>query len=238
MKWIQSYPHGLRKTTSHLADSRRNFWFNLMALQLRRLVLLFWPPRIDLRISYSNFLDVHVKDEAARRRFSRRVYVPLPEPATRAALIQHLLQHHSHSLNALDIDQVVNKTQGFFLSMTSFLHSLIISNYPLISFKAIRVLTSMPSPKRPHSFRFEIWLPSNFGPYNTLTFDRSIQTISNWPFSPLKAAWVLSKCGKWKPGLENSHDWEYFALCKDARVSIITGTNINAINSASRAVFF
>lgn len=57
-------------------------------------------------------------DEAARRRFVRRQYIPLPEPATRAVQLKTLLQQQKHSLTDADIDTLVTLTDGkyFFCS--------------------------------------------------------------------------------------------------------------------------
>jgi len=52
-------------------------------------------------------------DEAARRRFVRRQYIPLPEDETRAAQIQRLLGHQNHSLNEREIEELVKLTDGF-----------------------------------------------------------------------------------------------------------------------------
>ncbi|KAJ1546231.1 hypothetical protein HK405_007294 [Cladochytrium tenue] len=52
-------------------------------------------------------------DEAALRRLVKRVLIPLPEPATRAALILQLLRKHTHSLSPTDVDAVVALTDGY-----------------------------------------------------------------------------------------------------------------------------
>lgn len=51
-------------------------------------------------------------DEAARRRFVRRQYIPLPEDETRATQLRTLLGHQKHSLNADDIQRLVELTDG------------------------------------------------------------------------------------------------------------------------------
>lgn len=51
-------------------------------------------------------------DEAARRRFVRRQYIPLPEDETRALQLKTLLGHQKHSLDAKDIQQLVALTDG------------------------------------------------------------------------------------------------------------------------------
>jgi len=52
-------------------------------------------------------------DEAARRRFVRRQYIPLPEPETRQAQIIKLLAHQKHTLDEKDQFKLVEMTDGF-----------------------------------------------------------------------------------------------------------------------------
>ncbi|KAK0113825.1 hypothetical protein ONS95_014072 [Cadophora gregata] len=52
-------------------------------------------------------------DEAARRRFVRRQYIPLPEDETRATQLRTLLGHQKHSLDEDDIQRLVELTDGF-----------------------------------------------------------------------------------------------------------------------------
>ncbi|TVY13857.1 Protein SAP1 [Lachnellula arida] len=52
-------------------------------------------------------------DEAARRRFVRRQYIPLPEDETRAVQLRTLLGHQKHSLAEKDIQRLVQLTDGF-----------------------------------------------------------------------------------------------------------------------------
>lgn len=52
-------------------------------------------------------------DEAARRRFVRRQYIPLPEDETRAVQLRTLLGHQKHSLEESDIQHLVSLTEGF-----------------------------------------------------------------------------------------------------------------------------
>ncbi|ETS85487.1 hypothetical protein PFICI_03512 [Pestalotiopsis fici W106-1] len=52
-------------------------------------------------------------DEAARRRFVRRQYIPLPEPETRATQLRTLLGQQNHSLTADDMAELVALTDGF-----------------------------------------------------------------------------------------------------------------------------
>ena len=51
-------------------------------------------------------------DEAARRRFVRRQYIPLPEPETRATQLKTLVGQQKHSLTDADIEKLVELTDG------------------------------------------------------------------------------------------------------------------------------
>jgi SpoVK/Ycf46/Vps4 family AAA+-type ATPase len=51
-------------------------------------------------------------DEAARRRFVRRQYIPLPEPTTRETQLRTLLGQQKHNLSASDIEKLVGLTAG------------------------------------------------------------------------------------------------------------------------------
>lgn len=54
-------------------------------------------------------------DEAARRRFVKRLYVPLPDDEGRAALIQRLLSRadSKHALAPAEVQEVVRRTKGY-----------------------------------------------------------------------------------------------------------------------------
>ncbi|KAL7784127.1 P-loop containing nucleoside triphosphate hydrolase protein [Trichoderma ceciliae] len=52
-------------------------------------------------------------DEAARRRFVRRQYIPLPEPKTREIQLKTLLRQQNHSLSDEDTEKLVQLTDGF-----------------------------------------------------------------------------------------------------------------------------
>jgi spastin len=52
-------------------------------------------------------------DEAALRRFTKRIYIPLPEPATRLSLLKHLLSSHEHTLTSKDFAKLVQQTDGY-----------------------------------------------------------------------------------------------------------------------------
>ncbi|CEP63476.1 putative AAA family ATPase SAP1 LALA0_S08e03356g [Lachancea lanzarotensis] len=52
-------------------------------------------------------------DEAARRRFVRRQYIPLPEMETRKKQLAKLLTHQKHTLTDEDFDEVLQLTDGY-----------------------------------------------------------------------------------------------------------------------------
>lgn len=52
-------------------------------------------------------------DDAARRRMPKRIYVPLPEPATRYNLLSHLLKGENHCLSEDEVHAVANKLEGY-----------------------------------------------------------------------------------------------------------------------------
>lgn len=52
-------------------------------------------------------------DEAARRRFVRRQYIPLPEDHVREMQLKNLLSHQKQSLRPHDIRELVHLTEGF-----------------------------------------------------------------------------------------------------------------------------
>lgn len=51
-------------------------------------------------------------DEAARRRFVRRQYIPLPEDEVRELQLRNLLSHQKHDLTPADIEVLVKVTEG------------------------------------------------------------------------------------------------------------------------------
>ncbi|KAI8619596.1 P-loop containing nucleoside triphosphate hydrolase protein [Chytriomyces sp. MP71] len=52
-------------------------------------------------------------DEAVLRRLVKRIYIPLPEPKTRLALLLHLLDNQRHSLTLNEFTKLVKATDGY-----------------------------------------------------------------------------------------------------------------------------
>ncbi|CAF0913628.1 unnamed protein product [Adineta steineri] len=52
-------------------------------------------------------------DSAARRRFVKRIYIPLPEASARQAIISNLLKDQKHTLTDSDIEHICTLTDGF-----------------------------------------------------------------------------------------------------------------------------
>ena len=55
-------------------------------------------------------------DDAARRRFVRRQYIPLPEESTRFAHLSALVKHQKHTLTTEDLRELTDLTDGSILS--------------------------------------------------------------------------------------------------------------------------
>lgn len=52
-------------------------------------------------------------DEAVLRRFSKRIYVTLPDTRTRRSLLEKLLSKHANPLSAVELDAVAKLTEGY-----------------------------------------------------------------------------------------------------------------------------
>ncbi len=52
-------------------------------------------------------------DEAARRRFIKRLYIPLPDVKSRFQLVGKLLSECKHCLNESEIMWIVERTEGY-----------------------------------------------------------------------------------------------------------------------------
>jgi SpoVK/Ycf46/Vps4 family AAA+-type ATPase len=55
----------------------------------------------------------HFLDVAVRRRFARRVYVPLPEAAVRAKIISSLCKNEKLELDQVQIKEMLSRTEGY-----------------------------------------------------------------------------------------------------------------------------
>jgi len=58
-------------------------------------------------------LTLQELDEAARRRFVKRLYIPLPDEKDRACLLRVLLKTNAHTLTEDDVLKMAADTQGF-----------------------------------------------------------------------------------------------------------------------------
>ena len=52
-------------------------------------------------------------DEAARRRFTKRLYIPLPAENDRRVLLNVMLKKNNHRLTEADVDKLAKETNGF-----------------------------------------------------------------------------------------------------------------------------
>lgn len=52
-------------------------------------------------------------DEAARRRFVKRLYIPLPEKSARREILYSLLSTVNHTITESQFDEIANRTDGF-----------------------------------------------------------------------------------------------------------------------------
>lgn len=52
-------------------------------------------------------------DEAARRRFQKRLYIALPEPDSRTQIVQNLLQGTRHEITEQNLDRIRSLTDGY-----------------------------------------------------------------------------------------------------------------------------
>jgi SpoVK/Ycf46/Vps4 family AAA+-type ATPase len=83
-------------------------------------------------------------DEAARRRFVRRQYIPLPEQHVREQQLRKLIGHQHHELNDADIQVLVHVTEGM-STIGCLSYSLLIYHSRLLWFRY-----NSPSQRRRH----------------------------------------------------------------------------------------
>ncbi|KAA3674526.1 uncharacterized protein DEA37_0008376 [Paragonimus westermani] len=63
---------------------------------------------------FCDFLNMPQElDEAARRRFVKRLYIPLPDLKARRQIVEHLLKQQRHRLAATDFAVVAQRTKGY-----------------------------------------------------------------------------------------------------------------------------
>ncbi len=55
----------------------------------------------------------HELDEAARRRFVKKLYIPLPEASGRRDLVNKLLSKNRHTVETSDVEEIVQRTGGY-----------------------------------------------------------------------------------------------------------------------------
>lgn len=55
----------------------------------------------------------HQIDDAARRRLTKRLYIPLPDDEARRYLINRLLKNERHSLTQQDVNHIVDQADGY-----------------------------------------------------------------------------------------------------------------------------
>lgn len=82
-------------------------------------------------------------DEAARRRLSKRLYIPLPERASRRQMVCRLLSQVDHCLSEEDIDAVAGRTQGYSgADMTQLCKEAALGPIRSISFETLQHITA------------------------------------------------------------------------------------------------
>ncbi len=59
-------------------------------------------------------------DDAARRRFVKRLYIPLPEETGRQQIVQNLMRKQLNDLSEDDVIQIANLTDGMILLIVYF----------------------------------------------------------------------------------------------------------------------
>ena len=87
-------------------------------------------------------------DEAARRRFTKRILIPLPDSIARKTILQKLLNSVACNLSARDFDKIVHKTEGFSAADISALASDIALN-PIRELDSKAILTKPSDTIRP-----------------------------------------------------------------------------------------
>ena len=52
-------------------------------------------------------------DDAARRRFVKRLYIPLPEKEGRKQIVENLMAKQTNELDQNDLDDIAERTEGY-----------------------------------------------------------------------------------------------------------------------------
>ncbi|RKF75143.1 putative aaa family atpase [Golovinomyces cichoracearum] len=114
-------------------------------------------------------------DEAARRRFVRRQYIPLPERITRAIQLKNLLSRQKHELGDNDFQKLVDLTEGFSCSdITALAKDAAMG--PLRSLGEAMLRTSMDDIRQIKLSDFETSLTS----IRPSVSEESLKTFENW----------------------------------------------------------
>jgi SpoVK/Ycf46/Vps4 family AAA+-type ATPase len=79
-------------------------------------------------------------DEAARRRFVRRQYIPLPEDWVRTLQLRNLLAAQKHNIHDAELAELVHYTDGKFIHCISSLHLMLTQHPPGFSGSDITAL--------------------------------------------------------------------------------------------------
>jgi SpoVK/Ycf46/Vps4 family AAA+-type ATPase len=54
-----------------------------------------------------------VLDEAVKRRFARRIYVPMPDPEVRWEIIRHMMSKQKLNMSKTDMEAIISRTDGY-----------------------------------------------------------------------------------------------------------------------------
>ena len=117
-------------STSRLVESRPNFWYNsTVSPPLQKSDFLCWALQIGgikLIKCFHQVIDCivyspHELDEAARRRFAKRLYIALPEQGARVDIIKRLLKNLAYSISDVDFEVIGQGTAGLLFVQHLFL---------------------------------------------------------------------------------------------------------------------
>lgn len=78
-------------------------------------------------------------DEAARRRFVKRLYIPLPDVSARREILYSLLSSDNHVITESQFDEIASRTDGFSgADMKTLCHEALMGPVRAISFADIQ----------------------------------------------------------------------------------------------------